>query len=108
MRRLLVLASIALAPTLAFGQWIKYPTDGLPRNKDGTVNRNAPTPRLADGHPDLSGLWHAADPNRCRFCTCDAMIAGGCRSRLSTEAINTPNQPQIRSSILVFGPNRIR
>jgi len=82
MRRLaLVLVTIVLAPTLTSGQWLKYPTDGLPRNKDGTLNRNAPTPRLADGHPDLSGLWHAADPNRCAnrggpFINCGIEIGG--------------------------------
>jgi hypothetical protein len=53
----------------------------LPRNKDGTLNRTAPTPRLADGHPDLSGLWHAADPNRCRgrggpFINCGVEFGG--------------------------------
>src|SRR4029077_1040882 len=67
MRRfVLVLVTIVLAPALTSGQWLKYPADGLPRNKDGTLNRAAPAPRLADGHPDLSGLWHAGDPNRCR------------------------------------------
>jgi len=77
----LVVAAIALAPVVIAGQWLKYPTDGLPRNKDGTLNRNAPAPRLADGHPDLSGLWHAADPNRCRgrggqFVNCGVEIGG--------------------------------
>jgi hypothetical protein len=82
MRRLVfVLIGIALAPALASGQWLKYPTDGLPRNADGTFNRNAPAPRLPDGKPDLSGLWHAADPNRCRgrggqFINCGIEIGG--------------------------------
>jgi hypothetical protein len=82
MRRFgLVLVALVLAPALMSGQWLKYPTDGLPRNKDGTLNRNAPTPRLADGHPDLSGLWHAADPNRCQgrggqFINCGVEIGG--------------------------------
>ena len=82
MRRLvLVLVTIVLAPVLISAQWIKYRTDGLPRNADGSFNRNAPTPRLADGHPDLSGLWHAGDPNRCRgrggqFINCGVEIGG--------------------------------
>jgi hypothetical protein len=61
-----VVAAVMAAPAVVAGQWFKYPTDGLPRNANGTFNRNAPAPRLPDGRPDLSGLWHAADPNRCR------------------------------------------
>jgi len=38
-------------------QWLRYPTTGVPKKPDGTPNLNAPTPRAADGHPDLSGLW---------------------------------------------------
>jgi hypothetical protein len=82
MQRLaLVLVTIVLAPALIAGQWLKYPTDGLPRNRDGSLNRDAPTPRLPDGHPDLSGLWHAANPNRCgggdnQFIQCGAEIGG--------------------------------
>jgi len=76
-----VLAAVMAASTAVGAQWFKYPTDGLPRNKDGTFNRNAPTPRLADGHPDLSGLWHASNPDRCAgrggaFVQCGAEIGG--------------------------------
>jgi hypothetical protein len=49
-----------------FGQWIHYPTDGLPRNADGSFNATAPAPRMPDGHPDLSGLWHAAQARQCK------------------------------------------
>ena len=50
----LILAIVALIglPSLGFGQWLKYPTDGVPRNADGTPNRNAPAPRLPNGKPD--------------------------------------------------------
>jgi hypothetical protein len=76
-----VLAAVAAAPAVVVGQWVRYPTEGLPRNPDGTLNRNAPTPRLADGHPDLSGIWHAANPNRCgggenQFIQCGSEIGG--------------------------------
>ena len=44
-------------PAPVAAQWIGYPTAGVPRNADGSVDMNAPTPRLADGRPDLSGIW---------------------------------------------------
>jgi len=40
-----------------FGQWINYPTAGVPRTPDGKPDLAAACPRTADGKPDLSGLW---------------------------------------------------
>jgi len=59
----------------AHGQWLNYPTSGVPRTADGTPNLSAPAPRAADGKPDLSGLWametkRAANAN---FPGCDAV-----------------------------------
>ena len=53
----------------------------MPKNADGTPNRNAPTPRLPNGKPDFSGLWHATNPARCggggtQFIECGAEIGG--------------------------------
>jgi hypothetical protein len=73
-----VLAALMAAPAVVSGQWFNYATEGLPRNPDGTLNRRAPAPRLPDGHPDLSGIWHAANPTRCngQFVQCGNEIGG--------------------------------
>jgi hypothetical protein len=47
---------VVLAATLA-GQWLEYPTSGVPRTADGKPNMDAPTPRASDGKPDFSGMW---------------------------------------------------
>jgi hypothetical protein len=75
----LVFIAMLTAPGLAFGQWVHYPTPGLPRKTDGTPNLTAPAPRLPDGKPDLSGIWHAAAINQCVPATgafCGAEIGG--------------------------------
>jgi hypothetical protein len=39
------------------GQWLNYPTAGVPRAADGKPDLSAACPRTADGKPDFSGLW---------------------------------------------------
>lgn len=56
---------VLIAASLGFAQWIRYPSAGVPRNKDGKVNLAAPAPRLVDGKPDFSGIWHTAIINQC-------------------------------------------
>lgn len=54
---LCVTAAVVLTFVPVTGQWLKYPTPGIPRGSDGKPDMSAPTPRTADGKPDLSGLW---------------------------------------------------
>jgi hypothetical protein len=58
-RGLLKRMSIALALTVAClqAQWINQPTARISRTQDGKPNLAAPTPKMPDGKPDLSGLW---------------------------------------------------
>jgi putative oxidoreductase len=48
----LVLSSIAMN-----AQWVNRKTPGIPRLANGDPNMTAPAPKLADGHPDLQGIW---------------------------------------------------
>jgi len=59
MQNVIAYAAVFLALP-AVGQWIDYPTAGIPRTKDGKANLSAPAPKTSDGRPDLSGIWKAS------------------------------------------------
>ena len=55
----LVAMTVASAPSVS-AQWPRYALPGVPRLANGQVDLDAPTPRMPDGKPDLSGLWGRA------------------------------------------------
>jgi hypothetical protein len=59
----LVILGASLASERLGAQWLNNPTPGVPRKPDGTVNMTAPVPRMANGKPDLSGVW-IGEPGR--------------------------------------------
>jgi len=46
-------------------QWITVKTPDVPQLPNGKPNLKAPSPRAADGHPDLSGLWMTTSTTPC-------------------------------------------
>src|SRR5262245_48541665 len=69
----LTLLALVLLPSIGGAQWLKEPTPGIPRTSDGKANLSAPAPRLANGKPDLSGLWNADRKFDTDFKTGDAL-----------------------------------
>jgi hypothetical protein len=88
-RRVVLPSLIALAWTAgASAQWAPVPDPSLPRDSDGNVIMNAPTPRTAAGTPDLSGLWM-----RTRSGPPPANAGGGGGGQLEPEQEPVPLDP---------------
>src|SRR5258708_24806725 len=58
------IALVLLVSTGLFAQWPDYKMSGVPRDASGKPVLDAPAPKAADGHPDLSGIWSFRGPAR--------------------------------------------
>lgn len=92
-RRLARLAVVAAGGFLAassplVAQWLKHPTAGVPRTRDGKPDLTAPAPRTRDGHPDFSGLWLTADGMPCGAQGGEAFLVCGAELPISRYGIN--------------------
>jgi hypothetical protein len=76
MKVLISAAALVIAVVItSSAQWLNYPAPGVPRKADGTADLTAPAPHLADGKPDLSGLWANFCPSAGKTVMCAPEVA---------------------------------
>ena len=63
-RGAILLVLLTALSEVAGAQWVKYPTPGTPRTRDGQPILTARTQRAPNGKPDLSGVWHVQPTSR--------------------------------------------
>ena len=66
LRTIAALATLATISPALSAQWPQFQSPGVPRTATGQPILDAPTPRMPDGKPDLSGLWTRAAEGRGR------------------------------------------
>ena len=84
----LAAAAFMYPPAPISAQWLKYPTTGIPRTRDGKPNLKAPAPRTRDGKPDFSGMWLTGNPVPCNRSTGQDFLECGAELPISLEGIN--------------------
>src|SRR5438046_1805632 len=77
-RSMLAFLALLSACVSLSAQWLRHPTPGIPRTRDGKPNLSAPAPRTPDGKPDLSGIWNIQDnPGQTQFLDIASSVQGG-------------------------------
>src|SRR5215471_19627792 len=105
------LATVVLAAPIAARAQTNYAAEAA-RNP-GAVSR--PTPHLADGHPDLNGVWHHFFGIGTIQKVGESFVVGGAFSKESAALYNTPlrdpkpeYKPQFAAKLKELNDNQVK